>query len=272
MAVVTALTIGGFGSLGAQEVLPLAPLEPSGDLVAPFFDGWYMNPDGTYTLSFGFFNRNTEEIVEIDLGPNNRIEPAEYDGLQPTHFPPASYGGFDGRRERGVFAVRVPADFEGDVVWTITRNGKSQSVPGRITAVAYELSLSPMAAGSLAPAYRFDGGDAFVTGREGEWIERSVSVGAPLPLVLEVEDRGEREQRVPVRVTWFKHQGPGAVSFEGSPSTTEGPSGTVSATATFDTPGEYVLRGRVDNFRMSDSSFADQCCWSNAYVRVVVTE
>ena len=47
---------------------PLATLHKSGDLVAPFFDGWFDNGDGTVTYAFGFLNRNTEEIVDVPLG------------------------------------------------------------------------------------------------------------------------------------------------------------------------------------------------------------
>ena len=74
---------------------PLAPLHKSGDLVGPFFDGFYDNGDGTVTFSFGFLNRNTEEIVDIPLGPNNFIEPAQFDGVQPTHFPVYDRASFD---------------------------------------------------------------------------------------------------------------------------------------------------------------------------------
>ena len=42
--------------------------------------------------------------------------------------------------------------------------------------------------------------------------------------------------------------------------------------ATFDTPGEYVIRIRIDNFTSGDSSPGNQCCWSNGYVRVRVEE
>ena len=66
---------------------PLIGMRSSGDLVAPYFDGWYDNGDGTVTYSFGFLNRNTEEIVDIPIGENNYVEPAEYNGGQPTHFP-----------------------------------------------------------------------------------------------------------------------------------------------------------------------------------------
>ena len=59
---------------------------PSRRRVAPFFDGWYANPDGTISLSFGYSNLN-KTTVEIPLGPNNLITPKEYDGRQPTSFP-----------------------------------------------------------------------------------------------------------------------------------------------------------------------------------------
>ena len=47
--------------------------------------------------------------------------------------------------------------------------------------------------------------------------------------------------------------------------------GTASVYATFSEPGEYLMRARVDNFNSSDSSSGDQCCWTNAYIRVTVT-
>ena len=91
--------------------------------VTPAFEGWYINPDGSFTLSFGYYNRNFEEVVEIPLGFENRIEPAEYDGIQPTYF--------ENRRQWGVFGVRVPADFgDGRVEWTLWIRGQEFMVPG----------------------------------------------------------------------------------------------------------------------------------------------
>ena len=59
----------------AQRARPLAPLPDDGLRVAPFFDGWYENPDGSITLSFGYSNLNRNEVIEIQLGPDNVVEP-----------------------------------------------------------------------------------------------------------------------------------------------------------------------------------------------------
>lgn len=146
---------------GPERNFPLAPTNSANNIVAPYFDGWYVNPDGTYTLSFGFMNRNEEDLIEIPLGPNNFIEPAEFDGVQPTSFPVVSYGGFGGPRERGVFGVVIPADYRGDVWWTLTTGNYTTKVPGRLVSPgpviqgAYELSTEGQASGSMRPGIRF---------------------------------------------------------------------------------------------------------------------
>lgn len=261
---------------GQLPEYPLAPLKPSGDLIAPYFDGWYDNGDGSVTFSFGFMNRNTEEIVDIPLGPNNFIEPAQFDGVQPTHFPVYDRRGFQGKRERGAFAVTVPADMAGtEVWWTLSHAGHTYSIPGRATSPAYELSRRPAANGSLPPAVRFGVEGHTAMGREGLMAERvTASVGTPVVLSVLVQDRGEREggRLYPVGTTWIRHQGPAAIRFEPEGSLVESEGWGESTTqATFTEPGEYVVRVRVDNFEADDSQFDDQCCWSNAYIPVTVT-
>jgi hypothetical protein len=46
---------------------------------------------------------------------------------------------------------------------------------------------------------------------------------------------------------------------------------TASVIVTFSVPGDYVMLAQVDNFDANDSGTQDQCCWTNAYVRVNVT-
>ena len=90
-----------------------------GQRVAPIYEGWMQNPDGTFEMLFGYFNLNSEEIIDIPIGPDNGIEPDGPDYGQPAHFFP--------RRSRFTFRVTVPADFgDKELVWTITANGKTE--------------------------------------------------------------------------------------------------------------------------------------------------
>ncbi len=276
---------------------PLASLRPSGDVVAPFFDGWFANPDGSVTYQFGYMNRNTEEVVDIPLGEANKLElryadgttvPAEVDGIQPTRFYVYSRRGFNGKRERGTFAVTVP-DPSTEVVWTLSHAQRSYSVPGRATSTAYELSWGAAAFGSLRPAVRFSPTSPESRGAEGPWAERMMaSVGTPVTLSALIQDRGNRYDLtdvlyVPVEATFIVHQGPAGVEAEfDPPSVTVEPGmsagegavqaewGEASTQATFTAPGEYVIRVRVDNFAAEDSGFDYVCCWANAYIPVTV--
>ena len=112
------------------------------------------------------------------------------------------------------------------------------------------------------------------------------SVGTPVTLSVFVRDRGERDQyEVPsffqVGTEWIMHQGPGMIDFENpiitgrqrEEAAREGASGDwaeVTTQATFSEPGDYVIRLRVDNFAAPDTSFGNQCCWSNGYLPVTV--
>lgn len=207
--------------LSAQLPRPLIPLPETGLRVVPFFDGWYDNPDGTISFSFGYSNLNKDVQVEIPYGPDNFIVPKEYDGRQPTYFPvvgPDAQDGGGGRpdrgastapvgatvrsgtttdgnsgrdrdRDRGVFTVTVPASFKGDVVWTLRYAGQTFSVPGRSKATQYQLSW-PAAMGTVPPLVRFQpNGEA---GRGPVGIQAATplqaKVGVPLPLTIWVTD------------------------------------------------------------------------------------
>ena len=282
---VAAILIGS-PSLGAQLQRPLAPLPPNGLRGAPFFDGWYRNQDGTVTLSFGYSNLNLTEIVEIPLGPDNFIEPAEFDGRQPTFFePPGARAEEPPRRRqrnRGVFTVTVPAGFRDAVVWTLVNQERTFSVPANAQTSAYQLQW-PMAMGSQPPLVRFSPDGPAGRGPTGIDAEPlSTSVDTPISLSVWVHDDSVREEEpIAVRrrrgsapalnVTWFKHTGPGSVVFgtHTEPIPEEG--GMVTTTVTFDQPGDYLIRVRADNFGRIDSTAGDQCCWTNGYVKVTVT-
>ena len=312
---------------------PLQPRSPGNRHLAPFMEGWYANEDGTFSISFGYLNANSDTMI-VPLGPDNFIEPAQFDGLQPTVFVPG--------HQRGLFAVTLPADMEEtDVWWTIRKpNGDVSRVPGRIGAVAYQLDWFARPHGSMHPLVSFDGQNGDGRGPPGLMADRveTASVGSPVTLSVNARDPSERDQddfrfrnATPVNVTWSQLQGPGRVEFTRQESNplpepsagrggrgggggggaapdsaaiaaaiaaggagaaaaaarsggrgrgrasppqnirlTEG-YGTGSVYATFSAPGEYLMRARVDNFNSADSSGGDQCCWTNAFIRVTVT-
>ena len=267
----------------APRQWPLAPVPPDGQRVAPFFDGFYENEDGTITLSFGYSNFNREETVEIPLGPNNFIEPKEYDGRQPTSFPTVPGAGPTGARrdrERGVFTITVPATFKGDVVWTLRHAGQTHKVPGRAKTGAYGLRW-PMAMGSIPPMLRFKADGPFGRGPAGiESAPLQATVGTPLPVTIWTKDDSKRDDEIQVKergaarnainVNWYKHSGPGAVTFNPPKSSLVELEGTATSAITFAQPGTYMLRVRADNFGRPDTSAGNQCCWTNGYLRVTV--
>lgn len=281
VAVVTA----AIGVVGAQapRQWPLAPVPPDGQRVAPFFDGFYQNPDGTITLSFGYSNFNREQTIEIPLGPDNFIEPKEYDGRQPTSFPVAPAPGPTGARrdrERGVFTVTVPGTFKGDVVWTLRHAGQTHKVPGRSKTGAYGL-LWPMASGSIPPQLRFKADGPFGRGPVGiESPPLQATVGTPLSVTIWMNDDSKRTDEIQIKergpernainVNWYKHSGPGPVTFDPPKSSLKELAGTATSAITFAQPGTYMLRVRADNFGRVDTSAGNQCCWTNGYIRVSV--
>lgn len=275
--------------LGEQGQRPLSPLPRVGLRVAPFFDGWYANPDGTVTLSFGYSNLNRDEAVEIPFGPDNFITPKQYDGRQPTHFVPGGSAPADGLgptgsdrrdRQRGVFTITVPAGFQENVVWTLNIGGQSYKVPANTNSGAYQLRW-PMAMGSVPPLLRFTADGPAGRGPAGiQGPPMKVSAGTPLSVSIWLDDDSVREDEpVPVRqrqkrmamnVNWYKHTGPGPVVFSEARQPIEQLTGTATTSVTFKQPGEYVIRVRADNFGRLDTSAGNQCCWTNGYVKVTV--
>ncbi len=103
------------GVVSSQDHL----ITQNGQRIAPIYEGWMQNKDGSYNLIFGYFNLNSEEILDVPIGSDNRIEPGGPDQGQPAHFFP--------RRSYFTFDVTVPSDFGSkELVWTITANGKTE--------------------------------------------------------------------------------------------------------------------------------------------------
>jgi hypothetical protein len=259
--------------LEAQQLL--APRATHGRTVTPVFEGWYRNPDGTFSLSFGYYNRNTQEVVEIPIGQDNLLSLGELPPSQPTRFHPG--------RHWGIFAIMVPHDFSPTrrVVWTLKNRGETFAIPGslhpdwEIDALEGEAS-----AGNTPPRLRF-----IPNGPEGRGPgghshgPLEARVEQPLELNVWVEDDGKGASNVvarqpdgaPVTLTWFKHQGPpGEVTFSTGTARVASNNGTMRTTATFATPGDYVLRVRANDASGVTSGGHAQCCWTNGFVRVTV--
>jgi len=216
-----------------------------GQDVAPAFEGWGRNPDGTRSLYFGYMNRNHEEEVDIPIGPDNRIDPGGDQG-QPTHF----YA----RRQRAVFKIVVPNDWDPQrkIAWSLTVHGKTNSAKGWLQP-EWELNDEILMENS-GGATDLDNKAPTVTGTGPQTVifpnpvTLSVSAqddGLPRPRRRQAEGDGSAG-RDGVRVRWIEYRGPGAVLFD--PDSTDpvyGKQVTSTTQATFSSPGVYVLRAIV---------------------------
>ena len=269
------MLIGGLFGLSAAVAprdvaaqLSLAPLTPAGQTVTPVFEGWYRNPDGSFSLSFGYFNRNEKEVLAVPVGGDNYIAPGDSNQGQPAHFYP--------RRHWGVFAVRVPADFgEKRVVWTLKVRGKTFAIPGSLHR-DWQIDALEGEAGSnnTPPVLTFGNDGPEARGPAGVTVERAATVGTPMSVTVVAKDDGRgtgvARSGLPVALAWFTHQGPRPVAF-GTPTATLTPTGgTSTTTATFAAPGEYIVRVRANDSAIATAGHS-QCCWTNAFIKVKVT-
>jgi hypothetical protein len=249
--------------------------------VTPAFEGWYPNPDGTFNLSFGYYNRNLQEIVDVPVGPDNKVEPGGPDQGQPTHFLT--------RRHWGVFTVTVPKDFGNkEIVWTLVVRGQTLSVPGHLKREWMIDATSGDADNNKPPVIKF--AEAGPTGQGPRGVHAPpLAVRMPNPATLTVwatddgvasriaaasttlrRGRGGQDRTPPLGVSWVKHRGPGEVTFKEPKPKVEGLDVKAITTATFSEPGEYILRVHATDTSGEDGG--NQCCWTNGYVRVTVTK
>jgi len=272
VAMVGSLMVGG---AAAQQELVMEPLKDAGLTVYPAFEGWFQNADGSYTILIGYYNRNKKQILDVPIGPNNRIEPGGPDQGQPTHFLVG--------RGWGTTSIRVPKDF-GDkkLVWTLTTNGKTVSVPFGITK-GYQIEpYLDAAMGNKPPVFKFAEKGEELTGPPKPLAAAPVLagvVGQPVTISAWLTDDGHEEpstgsaaaaaaaRRPRISATISKFRGPGDVTFANARPAVE--NDRISTTATFSMPGEYFIRIEGnDSSGVGGGGF--QCCWSTAFVKVNV--
>jgi hypothetical protein len=262
----------------AQSSVPQLPgvRHYSGDNVAPVFEGWEKNADGSYSLVFGYLNRNYEEEPELAIGPANNFSPGPADRGQPTHFYP--------RRQQFMFKVHVPADFgKQELVWTLTRDGHTEkavahlALEWELTEVVYSqnraglnrdsVTAKPNAPPTIASAARtpiaavtsnpvalsFSASD---DGQPAPPAPRPAAAAArrsgppPEPALINIRQGPVQQQiikpsRQGLMVTWTLWRGSGTVKFD--PPSMLVKDGTATTQATFSAPGTYVIRAFADD-------------------------
>jgi hypothetical protein len=267
-------------SIGAQNPkgpLPLEPQRERGTSITPAFEGWFENPDGSFTFLLGYYNRNTKEPLDIPVGPNNRVEPGPVDQGQPTYF--------ETGRQWGVFAIKVPKDFGTKALrWTIVSHGEEQSIPLTLNK-GYPISpYKELGMGNQPPVLAFSQGGAKVTGPPiGIAATLTGAVDQPVPISVWVEDpkapstgeapagggRGFGLTPSVATVSLHKFRGPGKVAFEKPRLPVNKQGEMVGTTATFSAAGDYLLRVQA-NDESGEGGGGFQCCWTNAHVKVTV--
>jgi hypothetical protein len=263
--------------LCAQQQVYIEPPHDSGQGVTPAYEGWFPNSDGTFSILFGYYNRNQKQELDIPIGPENHIDPGGPDQGQPTHFLT--------KRRWGVFTVTVPKDFGGKkLTWTLVANGKTTQIPVGLDPL-WELNPFKDATGNTPPFIGFSQAGPFVNGPRGQSQSLSATMSSPVPLNIWVADDasvipGATRPRTPaVTLTLSKFRGPGDVTFASDRPTLEAAqvqgtanpvfSGKASTTATFSEPGEYVLSVLANDWS-GDGGRGFQCCWSNALVKISI--
>jgi len=272
-----AILLSALMPLWGQQRLPFEPLHDSGQSVTPAYEGWFRNPDGSFSLLFGYHNRNLNQELDIPIGPQNRIDPGGPDRGQPDHFAPG--------RQWGLFTVTVPKDFGvNKLTWTLATNRETTAIPAGLNPL-WEVSPFIEASGNTPPYISLEEGGAFVQGPRGIRATLTTTRAEPFAISVWAADDLKgifgtlRPLGSPVTVSWGKFRGPGVVTFANDKPPVEKAdfvatpasafTGKATTTASFGVPGEYVLRV-VANDWSGDGGRGFQCCWTNAYVIVTV--
>jgi hypothetical protein len=164
------------------------------------------------------------------------------------------------------------------VTWNIVFRGERYAIPGSL-APQWEIDAlqGEVGSGNTPPVLRFaengptGAGPGGITG-----AALSATVGNPMTIPVWVTDDGKGSSigagpraNVPVTLTWFVHQGPGQATFAAA-SPLDRATGRAATTATFDTPGTYLVRVRATEGTTMSSAGHAQCCWSNGFITVNV--
>src|SRR5712691_10234793 len=198
------------------------------------YDGFVRNKNGTFTLSFGYFNMNNVDVT-VPSGDTNHFAPVPADRNQPVTFLKG--------RHRFTCSMVVDGTFDGKLQWTVTFAGRTEITTAKALNPLYELELNSekraIAGLDLATAPKnvcvnrapvveivnpFGGPDASTN--------LTAKVDQDLPINGRVEDDG-LPRGGKITSAWKKISGPGDVTFSDAAS---GPT-----RAKFSAPGAYVI-------------------------------
>lgn len=277
-----ALLVASGLAISAQQRLPIEPFRQFGSSVTPAYEGWYDNPDGSHTFLIGYLNRNSEQPLDLPIGPSNRFEPGGPDLGQPTHFLPG--------RQYGMFTITVPKEFsrEQRLTWTLVANGQPMTIPFRMNPDYVVSPFRDVAVNNTPPILRLLESGPTSQGPRASVAQASAlstTVSTPLPLNVWASDdeKYSSGSNAPLRnpppaviLTWSKYRGSGTVTFgKASPPFEKLPGGTMPfngkavTTASFSEPGEYILH-LTGNDLSGPGGEGEVCCWTTSIVRVTV--
>jgi hypothetical protein len=263
------------------QTLP-EPRKQFGSSVTGAFEGWYENGDGSRGFLVGYYNRNSQEELDIPIGPNNRIDPGGPDMGQPTHFLPG--------RQYGMFAIPVPKGFTASdkLTWTISANGMFTSFPLRLNPDYLISPFSEIAVNNTPPVIKFAENGTALQGPIATLTNaqvRSVSLSEPLALTIWATDDMKytsnsnaplTRARPPVTLVWSIYRGTGRAMFDKASPAMEplAPgnaafSGKATTNVKFSEAGDYVLHITANDYS-GDGGGGFQCCWTTGLVKVSV--
>src|SRR5262245_22387784 len=200
------------------------------------YDGFVRNDDGTYTLSFGYFNMNNVDVT-VAPGEANGFTPGAADRNQPVKFVKG--------RHRFACSMVMDKSFDGKLQWTVKFAGQTSTTTAKVLDPLYELehsseehatsgldiaSAPKNACVNRGPSVRI--GSPFAPPPSGPDGAMTGKVNQDVTLVSQIEDDGLPRGGA-LKISWKKLSGPGEVNFTDA---------AVSSTrAKFSAPGKYEV-------------------------------
>lgn len=283
-----AIAAGGAIVSAQQTLLPSAPTKQFGASIAPVYEGWWDNADGTKTVLFGYYSRNSQEEVDVPLGPNNHFEPGDVDRGQPTHFLTS--------RQYGMFTIVLPKDFgKQKLSWVLNTANYNATAnvnlsPDFVMSAAKSVEEAPDRSFNVPPVFSFEPAGLKFTmpmASTTNIVKRTATVGKDMALDIFAQDdaRYSSGTNAPMKnpppvvtLVVSKYRGPGKVTISEKRPKVEASKGgkpfepfegKATTMVTFSEPGEYWLHVTANDYSGHGGAGAG-CCWTTGVMKVQV--